>query len=240
MHRPFLAGPHRDRGDPSGLELLHGGEQVVPALDFLGLHAGLLEQLLIVEEGDDALIERHADRLAVDLDRIDRCRRHIGLDARDVGAHVLQETGLGLRFHDAAAPAIEQAWPRLVCLQHGWQLGLERFVLKIFDLNLHARMRRLVVLGDLIPERLRVLVLANVEHGDGGVGEGRGAEGGGAAGREREMTKAHGFPPRNWSRLFCPRYKINLSRPHEAVKRDPASTRARTALRLGQLAEGGR
>ena len=32
-------------------------------------------------------------------------------------------------------------------------------------------MRRLVVLGDLVPERLRVLVLANVKESDGGVGE---------------------------------------------------------------------
>ena len=214
VHRPFLAGPDRDRRDSGGLELLHRGEQVVPALDFLGLHARLLEQLLVVEEGDDALIERHADRLAVDFDRVDRGRRHIGLDAGDVGAHVLEEAGLGLRVHHAAAPAVEQTWPRLVRLQHGRQLGLERFVLEIFDLDLHARMRRLVVLGDLVPKRLRGLVLADVKHGDGGVGEGRGAECGGADGREREMTKAHGFPPRIRSRQFCPRYKINLSRPY--------------------------
>ena len=170
VHRPFLAGPDRDRRDTGGLELLHRGEQVVPALDLLGLHACLLEQLLVVEEGDDALIERHADRLAVDFDRVDRGRRHIGLDACDVGAHVLEEAGLGLRVHHAAAPAVEQTWPRLVCLQHGRQLGLERFVLEIFDLDLHARMRRLVVLGDLAPKRLGGLVFANVKEGDGGIG----------------------------------------------------------------------
>ena len=223
---------------PAALSVLHCGEQVIPALDVLGLHARLLEQLLVVEEGDDALIERHADRLAVDFDRVDRGRRHIGLDARDVGAHVLEEAGLGLRVHHAAAPGVEQARPRLVRLQHGRQLGLERLVLEIFDLDLHARMRRFVVLGDLAPKRLRGLVLADVKHRDGRIGKGRGAEGGGADGREREMTKAHGFPPKIWSRLFCPRYKINLSRPHEAVKRDPASPPARTVLRLRPLAQG--
>ena len=238
VHRPFLAGPDRDRRDAGGLERLHRGQKVIPALDVLGLHARLLEQLLVVEEGDDALIERHADRLAVDFDRVDRGRRHVGLDARDVGAHVLEEAGLGLRFHDAAAPAVDEVWPRLVCLQHGRQLGLERFVLEIFDLNLHARMRRLVIPSDLVPKRLRILVLANVEEGDSGIGKGRGAAGGGADGREREMTKVHGFPPRIRSRLFYPRYKINLSRPHEAVKHHPASTLAGTVFRLGQLAEG--
>ena len=52
-------------------------------------------------------------------------------------------------------------------------------------------MRRLVVLGDLAPKRLRILVLADVEEGDGGIGKGRGAEGCRADGCEREMTKAH-------------------------------------------------
>ena len=45
------------------------------------------------------------------------------------------------------------------------------------------------------------------------------------------------FLPKSGPRLFCPRYKINLSRPHEAVKRDPASTRAKTVLWLGPPAE---
>ena len=191
MHRPFLAGPDRDWGDPGGLERLHRGEQVIPAPDVLGLYASLLEQFLIVEEGDDALIERHADRLAVDFHRIDRGRGHIGFDASDVGAHVLEEAGLGLRVHDAAAPSVEQARPRIVRLQHGRQLGLERFILEIFDLDLHARMRRLVVHGDLAPKRLGILVLANVKEGNGGIGKGRGADGCGADGCEREMTKAH-------------------------------------------------
>src|ERR1700678_585115 len=100
-------------------------------------------------------------------------------------------------------------------------------------------MRRLVIPGDLTPKRLRGLVLANVKESDGGIGEGRGAEGGGADDAKREMTKVHGFPPRIRSRLFYPRYKINLSRPHEAVKHDPASTRAGTVFRLGHVAEGG-
>ena len=52
MHRPFLAAADDDRRDPGGLELLHRAEEIVPGLDRLGLHAGLREQLLVVEEGD--------------------------------------------------------------------------------------------------------------------------------------------------------------------------------------------
>ena len=54
VHRPLLAGADDQRRDPRRLELLHGAEKVVPALDVLGLHAGLGEQLLVVVENDFA------------------------------------------------------------------------------------------------------------------------------------------------------------------------------------------
>ena len=69
VHRPFLAGADDDRRDAGRLQLLHRGEEVVPGLDVLGLDAGLREQLLVVEERDFAGVERHADGLAVDLER---------------------------------------------------------------------------------------------------------------------------------------------------------------------------
>ena len=75
VHRPFLAAADHDRRDPGGLELLHRAEEIVPGLDVLGLHASLVEQLLVVIEDDLAHLERHADDLAVDLERIDGGRR---------------------------------------------------------------------------------------------------------------------------------------------------------------------
>ena len=52
------------------------------------------------------------------------------------------------------------------------QLLLVGLVLEVLDVHLHARMGRLVVLGDLVPVPL-MLVLLDMEHADGDVGESR-------------------------------------------------------------------
>ena len=196
VHRPFFAGADDERRDPGGFELLHRAEKIVPGLDVLGLHARLLEQLLVVVEGDLAHLERHADDLAVDLERVDRGRGEVGVPRADVLGDVLQEPGLVLRLHDAAAPAVEQVRTRLVGLQHGRQLGLEGFVLQILELDVHAGMRGVVILGDLVPDRFLGGVVANVKDSDLGIGESRGGQRGEASRSERELAKIHGFPPK--------------------------------------------
>ena len=178
MHRPLLAGADDDRGDAGGLELLHGAEKIVPGLDVLGLHAGLLEQFLVVIEGDLADLERNADDLAVDLEGVVRRRGQRSLPRRDISGDVLEEARLVLRLHDAAAPAVEQLRARVGGLQHRRQLRLEGLVLQILELDLHAGMRGVVIVGDLLPNRLLSRVFADMKDGDVRIGVGRGAQSG--------------------------------------------------------------
>src|SRR3984957_5900742 len=113
MDRPFLAGADDDRRDASGFYFLHRAEKIVPGLDVIRLHAGLVEQLLVIEEADLAGVEGNADRLAVDLEGFDGGGALRARPWRGVGGNVAQETRLGLRAHDAAAPAINDARPLL-------------------------------------------------------------------------------------------------------------------------------
>ena len=160
------------------------------------LTPGLLEQLLVVIEGDLADLERHADDLAVDLERVDRGRGRASVShGGDVRGDVLEESRLVLRLHDAAAPAVEKLGPGVLGLQHRRQLCLESLVFQILELDVHALVRGVVVRRDLVPERLLARVFADVKNGDGRVGEGRRCQRGQAGGRDGEMTKIHGSPP---------------------------------------------
>ena len=195
MHRPFLAAADHDRRDPGGLELLHRAEKIIPGLDVLGLHASLVEQLLVVIEDDLTHLERHADGLAVDLERIDGGRREFGFPRGDVLGDVLEEPGLVLGLHHAPAPAVEEVGPRLVGLQHGGQLRLERLVLEILELDLHPLVLGVVIVGDLVPDRLLRGVVADMKDSDVRFGVGWGAQSADARRKERELAKFHGLPP---------------------------------------------
>ena len=173
VHRPLLARSDHNRGDSGGLDLLHRAEEVVPGLDILGLHPGLLEQFLVVIEGDQAHLERHAHGLPVDLESVDRGRNHRRLNGADIGGEVLEEAGLVLRLHHAAGPTVEQLGSGLVRLQHGRQLRLERFVLEVFELDVDPFVRGVVVGRDLVPQRLLSGIFADVKNGDVRIGEGR-------------------------------------------------------------------
>ena len=186
VHRPFLARSDHDRGDAGRLELLHRAEEIVPGLDVLGLHPGLLEQLLVVIEGDFAHLERHADDLAVDLEGVDRGRDHRRFDGGDVRGEVLEEARLVLRLHDAAGPTVKQLGP-VVRLQHRRQFRLERFVFQIFELDVDPLVLGVVVRRNLVPHRLLTGVFADVKNGDVRLGEGRRRQGGEAGGCESEM-----------------------------------------------------
>src|SRR6185437_15266470 len=102
-------------------------------------------------------------------------------------------------------------------------LRLEGLVLQVLELDLHPGMRGVVVVGDLIPDRLLGGVLAHMEDGDGLVGgERRDRQPGPAGGRDGEMTKTHGLLPLGIACpgdcSFSPRYKLNLSRLPGSVK----------------------
>ena len=114
----------------------------------------------------------------------------------------LRKPGLVLRLHDAARPAVEQVGA-IVGLQHRRQLRLERFVLEIFELDFDARVRGVVVGGDLVPQRFGGRDLVDVQDGDVGLGEGRSAaEREHAGGRERKGSERHGFLPEQANTLL--------------------------------------
>jgi len=93
------------------------------------------------------------------------------------------------------APAVEQLRTGIVRLQHGRQLRLEGLVLQILELDLHAGMRGVIVLGGLVPNRLLRRVFADMKDGDMPLCVGWGAQGGDAGRKERELAKFHGLPP---------------------------------------------
>src|SRR3984957_15369559 len=155
MHRPLFAGADDDRGDAGGLQLFHRSQEIIPGLYILRLDARLLEQLLVVKERNLPNLIGHADRLAIDFEGFVGRAREIFLAGGDLSGYVSEEASLILRLHDAAAPAIEGARTRIVGLQHGGQLRLERLVLEILELDLDPRVLLFVVPSDPIPERGR-------------------------------------------------------------------------------------
>ena len=86
------------------------------------------------------------------------------------GREVLDDARLDLVAQDASAPAVDDVRP-IRRLQERGQLLLVGLVLKVLDVDLHARMGGLVASGDVVPEAADLLVLLDMQHPDGHVGE---------------------------------------------------------------------
>ncbi len=145
MHRwPLVLAGDGERIDARGPQLLDGGEVLVPRRR-RRRDAGLLEERLVVPEADHAHVPGHAVLLAVvvvdahgtGVDRV--------LPVGDVGGDVLEQAGVGLGGHDAAAPRLEQV--RIVGSGRRGQLRLERLVLEDGDLDGDVRVFRHVGVG---------------------------------------------------------------------------------------------
>ena len=188
MQRPFVGAAHDDRRDAGRLQLLHGGEQVVPGLDRRAIDAGLGDQLLVVEEADLRQDHRHAVDLAVDREGRDRRRGELVAVALQLRADVLEDAGLDLRLQHAAGPAVDDVRP-ILGLQEGRQLRLVGLVLEELHLDLDAGVLGLEAAGDLLPDLHLGGIGLDVQPSNGGLGHG------GAGGGDSAATAS----TRNWS-----------------------------------------
>ena len=138
---------------PAALSFFRRAKEIVPGLDVFGLHAGLLlEQFLVViEERPRRPRTGPPTTLPSTLKASFAVWAKRSLPRRDIGGNILEKARLVLRLHDASGPAIEQIRAR-IRLQHGRQLGLVGLILEILELDLHAGMRRIVIVGDLLPK----------------------------------------------------------------------------------------
>src|SRR6516165_4539977 len=153
MQRPFVFSACRERSNACRLTLLHRIDKIFPVNDLGRLNAGFLTYLLVIPEDHRTNVVWQTVGLAFVSEVLNagRVKSVFKPALFDRLRNVLADTGIDLFVHHASAPAMKHTGS-VLGLEKSWQLRFKSLIFQIVELDLHAGMDLLELLGGFLPD----------------------------------------------------------------------------------------
>src|SRR5215469_5777110 len=154
MKRPFVFAAGCNRSDSGGLTFFDGIDEIIPGLNFRGIHTGLLAKLLIIPEDYWCRVVWQTVQFAVHRKVLQRAgiKGIAETICGGFGGNVLANARTDLFVHHSATPAVKGAG-LVFGLKQGGKLGFEGLVFEVIKFNSYTGMTALILLGGFLPNR---------------------------------------------------------------------------------------